>query len=237
MSRLVCRKCWTWYSDRETSCPRCRTPLVAVDAAPDSQASALPVAPSAPAAPLAPAQPPTESRPVLLRPRFFVAAVAIVAVVAIAVLTLAPGTTSADKAFSVKIPSGWHQNTDFVLPGGEKPVMALVGQVTDGIQAHIIITNSNGRFVRLSDVDQQWATVLGSQSYGLTAGFSALTPTTIGGSDAVVTTYHAAGADIEFIIVDHANHTYLIGFSAASSQFASLRDGDFASLLASWHWN
>ena len=236
MSRLVCRKCWTWYSDRETSCPRCRAPLVAVDAA-SSPGPAEPVALAAPTVPMAPVPQPTASRAALLGPRFFVAAAAIVAAVAIALLTLSPGTTSADGAFSVKIPSGWHQNTDFVLPVGEKPVMTLVGQVTDGVQAHIIISNSRGLFVRLSDIDKEWRTVLGSQAPGLTAGFSALTPTTIGGSDALVTESHPSGAGLEFIIVDHANHTYVIGFSAASSQFVHLRNSDLASLLASWHWN
>ena len=239
MSRLVCRKCWTWYSDRETSCPRCRTPLVAVDATPDPQASAPP---AASAAPLAPVQQPTASRAALLRPRFFIAAAAIVAAVVIAVLTLSPPTTSTDGSFSVKIPSGWHQITTFVLSGGEKPVITLYGQVSDGVQAHIIISNSNGRFFRLSDVDSLWPLVMGGQTPDLPAGFSPLRPTSVGGSDARMTEYHASGAGtsgagMEYIIVDHTNHTYVIGFSAASSQFVHLRDGDFASLIASWKWN
>ena len=240
MSRLVCRKCWTWYSDRETSCPRCRTPLVAVDATPDPQASAPPPL-AAPAVPLAPVPQPTAAGPRLLRPRFLLAAAAIAAAVAIAVLTLSPGTTSADGAFSVKIPSGWHQSTTFVLPSGEKPAMALAGQVTDGIQAHIIISNSNGRFFRLSELDQVWPLVMAGQTPGLPAGFSPLRPTSVGGSDALMTEYPSGastpGGGLEYIIVDHANHTYVISFSAASSQFVHLRDGDFAGLLASWHWN
>lgn len=195
------------------------------------------MAPGASAVPLAPAQQPTASGRTLLRPRFLVVAAAIVAAVVIAVLALSPATTSADGAFSVRIPSGWAQNTTFVLPGGEKPVMTLIGQVTDGVQAHIIVSNNPGVFVRLSDVRQQWGTVLRSQAPGLAAGFSALTPTTVGGADALMMEYHPSGGGIEYIIVDHNNHTYLIGFSAASSQFVRLRDGDFASLLASWHWN
>lgn len=192
---------------------------------------------AASAVPVAPVQQPTASGRALLPPRFLVAAAAIVAVVVIAVLTLAPATTSADGAFSVKIPSGWHQKTDFVLPGGEKPVMTLYGEVTNGVQAHIIVTNNHGDYVLLSKVDQVWPTVLASQVPGLPARFSPLTSRSVDGTDALVTEYRSSQVGFVFIIVDHNNHTYLIGFSSADSQFNRLRDGDFASLLASWKWN
>ena len=242
MSRLVCRKCWAWYSDRETSCPRCRTPLVAVDTAPEPQAATPPVAPEDPTAPTAgllpvPASAPPAGRGWALRLRLLLVVAIIVIAAVIAVLTLAPATTSADGAFSVRVPSGWNHKTDFVLPGGETPVLTLYGQVTDGIQAHIIVTNNHTDYIPLSQIEQVWPSIVARQVAGLPAGFTPLTTRMVGGTNGLSTEYRSSQVGFVFIIVDHANHTYLISYSAAASQFNRLRDGDFAGVINSWHWN
>src|SRR5207302_7454830 len=158
-----------------------------VDTAPEPQAATPPVAPEDPTAPTAgllpvPASAPPAGRGWALRLRLLLVVAIIVIAAVIAVLTLAPATTSADGAFSVRVPSGWHHKTDFVLPGGETPVLTLYGQVTDGVQAHIIVTNNHGNYIPLSQIEQVWPSVLASQLAGLPAGFSPLTATTVGGA-------------------------------------------------------
>jgi hypothetical protein len=59
----------------------------------------------------------------------------------------------------------------------------------------------------------------------------------VGGTNGLATEYRSSKVGFVFITVDHANRTYLISYSAAASQFNRLRDGDFASLIDSWHWN
>ena len=185
---------------------------------------------------MAATQPPP-ARGLALRPVLLLAAAVILLAAGVAVLTLAPATTSADGAFSVKVPSGWHHKTDFVFPDGETPVLTLYGDVTDDVQAHIIVTNNHGNYIPLSQIDHVWPSVVASQIPSLPAGLNPLTTRSVGGLDARATEYRSKQVGFVFIIVDHANHTYLIAYSAAASQFNRLRDGDFASLIDSWHWN
>lgn len=64
-----------------------------------------------------------------------------------------------------------------------------------------------------------------------------MTPATIAGSAALVTDCRTPAVSVEVITVNHGNHTDVIAFSAASSEFDHLRDGSLHSVLDSWHWN
>jgi hypothetical protein len=118
--------------------------------------------------------------------------------------------------------------------------MVLLGPTADGIQAHVFIYHRQAGFVDLGQLDRTWTAGLDQATChfsGAVGHFSAMTSTTITASAALVTECRTPTVSVEFITVNHGNHTDMIAFSAASSQFDRLRDTSVQALLDSWRWN
>jgi len=164
-------------------------------------------------------------------------------VVVLLVLQSSARAVSTDGSFSAQIPGGWVRHTGPDLPDGpptKDDLMVLLGPISDGVQAHVFIYNRQPGFVDLGQLDRTWTAGLDQATCrfsGAVGHFSRMTPTTIGGSAALVTECRTPTVSVELITVNHANRTDMIGFSSASSQFAQLRDGALHDLLASWRWN
>jgi hypothetical protein len=180
--------------------------------------------------------------------RWRLAAIAAVAVVLgvvaiLLVLQWSARAVSADGAFSVQTPSGWVRYTGTDLPDGpptNKDLMVLLGPIADGIQAHVFIYHREAGFVDLGQLDRTWTAGLDQATChfsGAVGHFSRMTSTTIAGSAALVTECRTPTVSVEFITVNHGNHTDMIAFTAASSQFDRLHDTSLQALLDSWRWN
>lgn len=232
MGRAVCRKCWTWHGSGATVCPRCGAPL-------QSGATPLPEPVAAPAGPVAPqpVAPSATTVPAITGPAgssrhagwfaAIAAAVVVLGVVAsVLVLHWSAKAVSADGAFTVQVPSGWERFTATPLPEGTattSELMALRGPISDGVQAHLVVTVG-----------------LDHETCGLALSaphVTGTTRTTVAGSAALVTDCRTSTVSAELITVNHGSRTYTIAFTCASSQFAQLRDGALHDLLASWRWN
>lgn len=252
MSRAVCRKCWTWHGSGATVCPRCGTPLLSDNASVPSDAPHLPAATVAPQ-PAQPSATPT-ARPAAMglsksnAARWRLTLIAIVAVVlgviaTVLILQRSARADSTDGSFSVRIPSGWERYTGADLPDGpptKNDLMVLLGPTAQGIQAHIFIYHHQAGFVDLGQLDRTWTAGLDQATChfsGTVGHFSRMTPSTIAASAALVTECRTPTVSVEFITVNHGNHTDMIGFSAGSSQFDRLRDASLQALLDSWRWN
>ena len=250
MSRSVCRKCWTWHGSGATLCPRCGAPLVP-GTAPKTSAA---VNPLAAAVASQPATTPTATAAATARStpagaaRWRLGAIAAVAVVlgAIAILLILQWSAraeSADGTFSVQMSSGWVRYTGTDLPDGpptKNDLMVLLGPTADGIQAHVFIYHRQAGFVDLRELDRTWTADLDQATCrfpGAVGHFSHMTSTTIAGSAALVTECRTPTVSVEFITVNHGNHTDMIGFTAASSQFDRVHDTSLQALLESWRWN
>jgi hypothetical protein len=172
-----------------------------------------------------------------------VGAVVLGVVALLLILQWSARAVSADGGFSVQIPSGWQRYTGADLPDGpptKNDLMVLLGPTADGIQSHVFIYHRQTGFVDLAQLDRTWTAGLDQATChfaGAVGHFSRMTETTIGGSAALVTECRTPTVSVEFITVDHGNHTDMIGFSAASSQFDHLRDASLQALLDSWRWN
>jgi hypothetical protein len=250
MSRSVCRKCWTWHGSGATLCPRCGAPLVSGSAPETSGAFNPPAAlvASQPAAtPSAPAAATGRSTSAGAA-RWQLGAVAAVAVVVGAVgilliLQWSARAESADGTFSVQTPSGWVRYNGTDLPDGpptKNDLMVLLGPTADGVQAHLFIYRRQAGFADLGELDRTWTAGLDQATCrfsGAVGHFSQMTPTTIADSAALVTECRTPAVSVEFITVNHGNHTDMIGFTAASSQFDRLHDTSLQALLDSWRWN
>lgn len=155
------------------------------------------------------------------------AAVVVLGVVAsVLVLRWSAQAVSADGAFTVQVPSGWERFTGTSLPDAtttKNELMALRGPISDGVQAHLVVTVG---------LDHETC------GLALTATHvTGTTRTTVAGSAALVTDCRTSTMSAELITVNHGNRTYTIAFTCASSQFAQLRDGALHDLIASWRWN
>jgi hypothetical protein len=174
-----------------------------------------------------------------------IAAIGAVLGVIAMVLFLQPSAraVSADGAFSVQTPSGWRQYTGADLPDGpptKNDLMVLIGPTADGIQAHLFIYHRQAGFVDLAQLDRSWTAGLDQATCrfsGAVGHFSRMTPATIAGSAALVTECRTPTVSVEFITLNHANQTDMIGFTAASGQFDRLRDTSLRVVLDSWGWN
>jgi len=249
MGRAVCRKCWTWHGSGATVCPRCGAPLAAGNApAPPDQVTA-PNGPIAAAAvqpvattPAVVAGPAISSVP--RKTRLVAIAAAAVVLAAIAVLLLLQWSAraeSTDGAFSVQLPSGWERFTGSSLPDGtttKDDLLVVLGPIAGGIRTHVFIYKNQADVANLGQLPRTWrADQATCHVAGAVSHFSPLTPATVAGSAALVTECRTPTVTVEFITVNNGNHTYTIGFSAASSQFDQQRDGPLHDLLASWRWN
>ena len=250
MSRSVCRKCWTWHGSGATLCPRCGAPLVP-GTAPETSGAVNPLAPviaSQPGATPTAAAAATARSTSAGAARWRLGAIGAVAVVlgAVAILLILQWSAraeSADGTFSVQTPSGWVRYTGTDLPDGpptKNDLLVLLGPTADGIQAHVFIYHRQAGFVDLGQLAQTWTAGLDQATChfsGAVGHFSQMTPTKIAGSAALVTECRTPTVSVEFITVNHGNHTDMIGFTAASSQFDRLHDTSLQALLDSWRWN
>jgi hypothetical protein len=159
------------------------------------------------------------------------------------ILQWAGRAVSTDGSFAVQVPSGWQRYTGTALPDGtslKDQLLVLLGPTTDGVQAHVFIYPRQPGYVDLGQLDRSWSAGLDQATChfsGAVGHFSRMRPGTVGGFPALVTDCRTPTVSVEFITVNHANRTYMIGFSAASTQFAQQRDGPLHDLLASWQWH
>src|SRR6202521_4153811 len=245
MSRSVCRKCWTWHGSGATLFPRCGAPLVSGTATEPAASFA-----SQPAQPDPTLTPATDTRRSTSAgaARWGMGAIAAVAMVlgVVAILLILQWSAraeSADGTFSVQTPSGWVRYTGTDLPDGpptKNDLMVLLGPTADGVQAHLFIYRRQAGFADLGELDRTWTAGLDQATCrfsGAVGHFSQMTPTTIADSAALVTECRTPAVSVEFITVNHGNHTDMIGFTAASSQFDRLHDTSLQALLDSWRWN
>jgi hypothetical protein len=170
--------------------------------------------------------------------------VVVLGVVAILlVLQWSAQAASADGSFTVRVPSGWERFTGTSLPDGtttKNELMVLLGPTRDGVQAHVFIYPHQAGYVDLGQLDRSWSAGLDQATChfsGAVGHFSRMRPSTVGGAPALLTDCRTPAVSVEFITVNRANRTYMIGFSAASSQFAQQRDGSLHDVLASWQWH
>jgi hypothetical protein len=253
VSRVVCRKCWTWHGSGATVCPRCGAPVGSGNEAEPGDVenpSPTPVV----AQPIGGGSTPTAAKRVVSRSRSGVAsrrrlgAIAVVALVLAAVglvliLQRSARVASADGTFSVQPPSGWARYTGADLPDGpptKNDLLVLVGPTADGVPAHLFIYHRQAGFIELAQLDRMWTADLDQATCrfaGSVGHFSRMAPTTIAGSAALVTECRTPTISVEVITVNHGNHTDMLAFSAASSQFDHLRDRSLQGMLDSWHWN
>jgi len=252
MSRARCRKCWTWHGSGVTVCPRCGAPVLTGSGfvLPDggsNPAVTIPPTPqpgATPTAPLAARGKSITGGPSRWRLGLIAAVAVVLGVVALLlILQWSARAVSSDSTFSVQTPSGWQRYTGADLPDGPPTtddLMVLLGPTADGIQAHVFIYNRRAGLADLAQLDRAWTAGLDQATChfsGAVGQFSRMTPTTIAGSAALVTECRTPTVSVEFITVNHGNHTDMIGFSAASSQFDHLRDVSLQALLDSWRWN
>jgi hypothetical protein len=248
MGRAVCRKCWTWHGSGATVCPRCGAPLGSGNE-PAVIGLASPPAATVPSQPGTPIAVPTAQRATRRAiwglPRWGLVAIAAALVVGagagLLVLQWSSRAVSNDGTFSVQAPSGWERFTGTALPDGttmKDQLLVLLGPSSDGVQARVSIYPRQAGFVDLGQLARTWRGDQATCSFsGAVGHFSTMTRATIAGSPALVTECRTPTISVEFITLNHANHTVMIGFSAASSQFDQLRDGALKAVLDSWRWN
>jgi hypothetical protein len=202
--------------------------------------------PSQPVTPIAvpTAQPATRRATSGLRRWRLVAIAAALVVGTGAALLLLQGSSravSSDGTFSVQAPSGWERFAGTALPDGttmKDQLLVLLGPISDGVQAHVSIYPRRAGFVDLGELARTWRGDQATCTFsGAVAHFSVMTRTTIAGSPALVAECRTPTISVEFITVNHANHTDMIDLSAASRQFDQLRDGALKAVLDSWRWN
>ena len=233
MGRAVCRKCWTWHGSGATVCPRCGAPLAAGNAQlpgnppPPPSTVTPPVQPAAATAARPAATVVSAHRPRRRRYLLIVAGALVLALVAtLLVLQWSARAVSTDGTFSIQVPKGWLHSTGRSLPdstASTSELMVLLGPISDGVQAHLVVT---------SGLDQP-ACGLALTGTGATAA----TRTIVAGSAALMTDCRTSTVGVEVITVNHRNHTYTIALTSASGQFDRLRAGALYDLLASWRWN
>ena len=259
MSRAVCRTCWTWYATGETVCPKCRTRLVGADAraaasgvdaagvvAPESPQTTVPpppglVQPTA-AAPL-PAPAPSSSPGLSWLQWLFIGGGALAALVVIGLVVsalLVTGAlgpvTSSEGAISVKVPKGWAQGNAAPISTG-KPVLALARlKQTNGVEPHFIVVDL-GQLVALSTIESGWDPFLRSNRVSTVGTFGGLTRTTVGGAPTLSVDFRGSKYAGELLLVDYGSKTYIVEMTSDESEFAQLRDSDFAAILSSWQWH
>lgn len=249
MGDKVCRNCWSWYPATHLVCPKCRIRLTAAEANPPQAIEAVPSAPSlepvaaasGPTVPM-PAEPaPTGSGLLSSLSSKLTAGAGAVLLVALFVLLLGARyfspVSATDGSFSVKAPSGWTATSDVKFSSGEKPLLALVGPIQDGLQAHFLVAPYPGGYIPMSEIEAAWPRLVETQGAGQNGAPGPLSKTTVDGAPAITSDSSIAKARIEFVVVDHAGKTYLVWFTGAASAFADLRSSGFDRIIASWHWN
>lgn len=244
MSRAVCRNCWTWYSKGETVCPHCHVPLTAADlGAPGFTAGGPSPDPGRPSAPAALAQPSTSGTSGLSWLFIGGGALAVLVVIGLLVTGLAltgvlGPVTSSDGRMSVKVPKGWAQSK--ALPPGSanaKPVLGLARlEKTNGVESHFIVEDF-GQFVPLRSFEEGWQLLVDSGESPVVGNFGPLTRTAVAGAPALTVDYQGSKFGGQLMFVDYGSKTYLIEMSSDPSEFAKLRDSDFAAILSSWQWH
>lgn len=259
VSRAVCRTCWTWYANGESVCPKCRTRLVGADnrgvaSAVDAAGTAVPTpSPAIVAQPTALTQPtpdapfPTPAQSGrsglswlqwLLIGGGALAALAVIGLLALGLLVtgaLGP-VTSSDGAISVKVPKGWAQGSAAAMTTA-KPVLALARlKRTNGVEAHLIVADL-GQPVPLSTIEAGWDPFLRSGRVMIPGTLGPITHTTVAGAPALSSDFHGSKYAGQILFVDYGDKTYFVEMTSDPSEFDSLRDSDFAAILASWQWH
>jgi hypothetical protein len=143
--------------------------------------------------------------------------------------------TSSDGVFSVKVPSGWVQG-NVTTAGGAKPVLGLARiERTNGVESHFIVEDF-GQPVPLATIEAAWQPFIESGKLPVLGNFGALTRTTVAGAPALTVDYQGSKYAGQILILDYGSKTYVIEMSSDPSEFAQLRDSDFAAILSSWQW-
>ncbi len=143
--------------------------------------------------------------------------------------------TSSDKTFSVKVPKGWVQGNAATV-SGVKPDLALARvKKTNGVEAHFIVADA-GQFAPLSQIEAAWESFIRSGKFPIAGNLGSPRRTTVAGAPALTVDYQGSKYGGQLLFVDYGSKTYVIEMSSDPSEFAELRDSDFAEILSSWEW-
>jgi hypothetical protein len=237
VSRAVCRNCWTWYSKGETACPTCHVPLTAADTAAELPPPPAAVQPTA----VAPVPVPAPAGPSWQRINWLQSAIGGIVLVGLIVAgvllagALGP-VSSSDGALSVKVPQGWARGQG-PHTGNGKVVLAVARiKNTSGVEAHIIVGDL-GHFFPLADVAAGWQQYAESGTFPVAGTIGLATPTTVAGAPALTADFQGSKYAGQILFVDYGQKTYIIELSSDESEFAQLRESDFAAILSSWEWH
>jgi hypothetical protein len=242
LSRVVCRTCWTWYANGESVCPKCRTRLVG---ATQNQTEVTPTPATVQPTADAPFPTPVQSSSsgiswpqwLLIGGGALAGIVVIGLIVTGLLLTGALGpVTSTDGVVTVKVPKGWAQ-THATLAANGKPVLVLARlKTTNGIEPHFIVADS-GSFIPLSELEVGWQQFVESGKFPIAGSLGSLKRTTIAGAPALSVDFRGSQAFGQILFVDYGSKTYVIEMTSDPTEFARLRDTDFAAILSSWEWH
>jgi hypothetical protein len=252
VSRAVCRTCWTWYGNGETVCPKCRTRLVGADVRAGAGVDAGAPTPIVEIPPAGLVQPTVDAPfPGPAQPNsslsgwqwWLIGRAALAAVVVATAMVSGLFVTgvfgpvkSSDGAFSVRVPTGWAVG-QAPAAGSGKPVLALARlETTAGVESHFIVEDF-GQFVPLRTFEESWQLFIESGQSPVAGNFGPLTRTTVAGAPALTADYQGSKYGGQLMFVDYGSKTYLIEMSSDPSEFAKLRDSDYAAILSSWQWH
>ena len=149
-------------------------------------------------------------------------------VVLTAVLLQGHRAWARDHSFLVIAPLGWTQSLAAVATDDATPLLRLSGPAADGLQAHVVVDRARASLPE--QFDQLVTSVPGPVRCE-----SPVTPTVVGGADALVTDCKTPDVSLEVVYITRDTHHYVPVLSGAESQFDRLRD-DFRSMLGSWSW-
>jgi hypothetical protein len=144
--------------------------------------------------------------------------------------------TSSDGRMSVKVPPGWALG--HTEPSGDgKPVLVLArAKRTNGVEPHFIVADS-GQFFPLADLEAGWTRYVESGKFPVAGTVGLARQTTVAGAPALAADFHGSKFAGQLMFVDYGKTTYIVEMSSDASEFAELRESDFAAILSSWEWH
>ena len=102
---------------------------------------------------------------------------------------------------------------------------------------HFAVIEYLGGYAPVSDLESVWPTMVSFHAAGLSGEPGPYSTITVDGSPGIIAEGELSGGPIEFLVVDHANHTYVVMFTGSVDGFAQMLSRGFDPILASWHWN
>ncbi len=144
--------------------------------------------------------------------------------------------TSADGVFSVRVPKGWVQGHAAAVTS-VKPVLALARlEQTNGVESHFVVADT-GQFFSLAKLETAWQSFVEGAKFPIAGTLGSIRRTEVAGTSAWTVDFHGSKYAGQLLFVDYGSKTYIVEMSSEPSEFARLRDSDFAAILSSWEWH